>query len=83
MLLNKLCSLIQPGLKKITHVKLPGVASGLTRKNTSSSVSSMISSLNSSLPISPVGKNGNHSYYGFVVQISLEVAKYVLDCGFG
>ncbi|NXE22531.1 GTSE1 protein, partial [Ardeotis kori] len=57
-LLNKLYSLIQPGLKKITHSKLPGVASGLTRKATSSSVSSMNSSLNSSLPISPIGKNG-------------------------
>ncbi|NXA17183.1 GTSE1 protein, partial [Ibidorhyncha struthersii] len=51
----------KPGLKKITHLKLPGVASGLTRKTTSSSlssVSSMKSSLNSSLPISPIGKNG-------------------------
>ncbi|KFQ16815.1 G2 and S phase-expressed protein 1, partial [Merops nubicus] len=48
------------GLKKTTHLKLPGVASGITRKNTSSSssVSSTTSSLNSSLPISPVGKNG-------------------------
>ncbi|NXH77639.1 GTSE1 protein, partial [Hydrobates tethys] len=54
----------KPGLKKITHVKLPGVASGLTRKTTSSSsssVSSMNSSLNSSLPISPIGKNGKSS----------------------
>ncbi|XP_061844974.1 G2 and S phase-expressed protein 1 isoform X2 [Colius striatus] len=50
----------KPGLKK-THLKLPGVACGLTRKTTSSSsssASSMSSSLNSSLPISPIGKNG-------------------------
>ncbi|NXQ99086.1 GTSE1 protein, partial [Sagittarius serpentarius] len=55
----------KPGLKKITHLKLPGVASGLTRKTTSSSslssVSSMNSSLNSSLSISPIGKNGKSS----------------------
>ncbi|KAM9292558.1 G2 and S phase-expressed protein 1 [Morus bassanus] len=55
----------KPGLKKITHLKLPGVANGLTRKTTSSSssssVSTMNSSLNSSLPISPVGKNGKAS----------------------
>ncbi|KFV46057.1 G2 and S phase-expressed protein 1, partial [Gavia stellata] len=53
----------KPGLKKITHLKLPGVASGLTRKTTSSSssVSSVNSSLNSSLPISPIGKNGKSS----------------------
>ncbi|NXJ90891.1 GTSE1 protein, partial [Corythaixoides concolor] len=53
----------QPGLKKVTHLKLPGVASGLTRKTTSSSssVSSMNSSLNSSLLISPIGKNGKSS----------------------
>ncbi|NXW43782.1 GTSE1 protein, partial [Nyctiprogne leucopyga] len=52
----------KPGLKKITHLKLPGVASGLTRKtSSSSSVSSMNSSLNSSLPISPIGKNGKSS----------------------
>ncbi|NXL90145.1 GTSE1 protein, partial [Alectura lathami] len=53
----------KPDLKK-THLKLPGVASGLTRKTTSSSsssVSSMSSSLNSSLPISPIGKNGKSS----------------------
>ncbi|XP_075284507.1 G2 and S phase-expressed protein 1 isoform X2 [Opisthocomus hoazin] len=53
----------KPGLKK-THLKLPGVPSGLTRKTTSSSlssVSSMNSSLNSSLPISPTGKNGKSS----------------------
>ncbi|KAF1594582.1 G2 and S phase-expressed protein 1, partial [Eudyptes moseleyi] len=60
--LNKLYFLIQPGLKKVTHLKLPGVASGITRKTTSSSssssVSNMNSSLNSSLPISPIGKNG-------------------------
>ncbi|XP_064905059.1 G2 and S phase-expressed protein 1 isoform X6 [Columba livia] len=49
----------KPGLKKITHLKLPGVASGLTRRT--SSVSSMNSSLNSSLPISPIGKNGKSS----------------------
>ncbi|KAM9247761.1 G2 and S phase-expressed protein 1 [Leptosomus discolor] len=53
----------KPGLKKTTHLKLPGVASGLTRKTTSSSssVSSMNSSLNSSLSISPIGKNGKPS----------------------
>ncbi|KFO06523.1 G2 and S phase-expressed protein 1, partial [Balearica regulorum gibbericeps] len=54
----------KPGLKKITHLKLPGVASGVTRKTTSSSsssISSMNSSLNSSLPISPIGKNGKSS----------------------
>ncbi|XP_063180388.1 G2 and S phase-expressed protein 1 [Chroicocephalus ridibundus] len=54
----------KPALKKITHLKLPGVASGLTRKTISSSlssVSSMNSSLNSSLPISPIGKNGKTS----------------------
>ncbi|NWY14358.1 GTSE1 protein, partial [Aphelocoma coerulescens] len=56
--------LIQPGLRKMTYLKHPGVASGLTRKTTSSSsssssVSSMnSSSLNSSLPISPIGKKG-------------------------
>ncbi|XP_074725427.1 G2 and S phase-expressed protein 1 [Strix uralensis] len=52
----------KPGLKKITHLKLPSVASGLTRKTSSlSSISSMNSSLNSSLPISPIGKNGKSS----------------------
>ncbi|NXD78194.1 GTSE1 protein, partial [Halcyon senegalensis] len=55
----------KPGLKKITHLKPPGVASGLTRKITSSSSSSsasgMSSSLNSSLPISPIGKKGKSS----------------------
>ncbi|NWY73624.1 GTSE1 protein, partial [Erithacus rubecula] len=54
--------LIQPGLKKMTYLKCPRVASGLPRKATSSSssssVSSMNSSLNSSLPISPIGKKG-------------------------
>ncbi|NXR68981.1 GTSE1 protein, partial [Rhadina sibilatrix] len=55
--------LIQPGLRKMTYLKCPGVVSGLTRKTTSSSsssssVSSMNSSLNSSLPISPIGKKG-------------------------
>ncbi|NWV00551.1 GTSE1 protein, partial [Upupa epops] len=53
----------KPGLKKITQLKLPVIASGLTRKtaSSSSSVSSMNSSLNSSLPISPIGKNGKSS----------------------
>ncbi|KFV08382.1 G2 and S phase-expressed protein 1, partial [Tauraco erythrolophus] len=54
----------KPDLKKITHLKRPGVASGLTRKTTlssSSSVSSRNSSLNSSLLISPTGKNGKSS----------------------
>ncbi|NXT12106.1 GTSE1 protein, partial [Prunella fulvescens] len=54
--------LIQPGLRKMTYLKCPRVASSLTRKTTlsssSSSVSSMNSSLNSSLPISPIGKKG-------------------------
>ncbi|NWZ89584.1 GTSE1 protein, partial [Nesospiza acunhae] len=54
--------LIQPGLRKMTYLKCPRVASGLTRKtissSSSSSVSSMNSSLNSSLPISPIGKKG-------------------------
>ncbi|NXI72129.1 GTSE1 protein, partial [Anseranas semipalmata] len=50
----------KPGLKK-THLKLPGAASGLTRKTSSSSSSSSVSSLNSSLPISPIGKNGKSS----------------------
>ncbi|NXN94157.1 GTSE1 protein, partial [Rhinopomastus cyanomelas] len=53
------------GLKKLTHLKFPGVASGLMKKTTtassSSSVSSMNSSLNSSLPISPIGKSGKSS----------------------
>ncbi|NXJ10297.1 GTSE1 protein, partial [Odontophorus gujanensis] len=50
----------KPGLKK-THLKLPGVGTGRTRKSTSTSslsVSSVSSNLNSSLPISPIGKNG-------------------------
>ncbi|NXX47239.1 GTSE1 protein, partial [Tricholaema leucomelas] len=54
----------KPSLKKTTHLKLPGVASGLTRKMTTSSllsVSSMNSSLNSSLLISPIRKNGKSS----------------------
>ncbi|NXP49161.1 GTSE1 protein, partial [Heliornis fulica] len=52
----------KPGLKKVTHLKLPGVACGLTRKtSSSSSVSTTNSSLNSSLPISPIGKNGKSS----------------------
>ncbi|NWX21057.1 GTSE1 protein, partial [Aegotheles bennettii] len=54
----------KPGLKKITHLKLPGATSSLTRKTTSSSssaVSSTNSSMNSSLPISPIGKNGKSS----------------------
>ncbi|NWW53761.1 GTSE1 protein, partial [Pedionomus torquatus] len=54
----------KPGLKKITHLKIPGVASHLTRKTISSSfssVSSVNSSLNSSLPISPIAKNGKTS----------------------
>ncbi|KAM9581135.1 G2 and S phase-expressed protein 1 [Guaruba guarouba] len=51
----------KPDLKKVTHLKLPGV--GLPRKTTSSlsSFSSINSSLNSSLPISPIGKNGKSS----------------------
>ncbi|NXA79412.1 GTSE1 protein, partial [Thryothorus ludovicianus] len=52
------------GLRKMTYLKCPRVASGLTRKTTSSSsssVSSMNSSLNSSLPISPIGKKGKSS----------------------
>ncbi|NWU23602.1 GTSE1 protein, partial [Dyaphorophyia castanea] len=55
----------KPGLRKMTYLKRPGVASGLTRKTSSSSsslsVSSMNSSLNSSLPISPIGKTGKSS----------------------
>ncbi|XP_063998531.1 G2 and S phase-expressed protein 1 isoform X2 [Pogoniulus pusillus] len=54
----------KPSLKKTTQLKLPGVASGLTRKMTTSSllsVSSMNSSLNSSLLISPIRKNGKSS----------------------
>ncbi|KAM6290364.1 G2 and S phase-expressed protein 1 [Porphyrio hochstetteri] len=50
----------KPGLKKATHLKLPGVASGLSRRTTSSSSSASTTNLNlnSSLPISPIGKNG-------------------------
>ncbi|NXU58917.1 GTSE1 protein, partial [Turnix velox] len=54
---------IKPGLKK-TNLKLPGVTSGLPRKTISSSLSSVTSvnsSLNSSLPFSPIGKNGKMS----------------------
>ncbi|KAL2309004.1 hypothetical protein Nmel_005182 [Mimus melanotis] len=55
----------KPGLKKMTYLKCPRVASGLPRKasssSSSSSVSSMNSSLNSSLPISPIGKKGKSS----------------------
>ncbi|XP_039919387.1 G2 and S phase-expressed protein 1 [Hirundo rustica] len=55
----------KPGLRKMSYLKCPGVASGLTRKTTSSSssssVSGMNSSLNSSLPISPIGKKGKSS----------------------
>ncbi|NXI37016.1 GTSE1 protein, partial [Galbula dea] len=53
----------KPGVKKVTQLKLPGVASGVTRKTTASlsSISSMNSSLNSSLLISPIGKNGKAS----------------------
>ncbi|NWR84296.1 GTSE1 protein, partial [Furnarius figulus] len=63
LLLNKLCFLLQPGLRKKTSLKLPGIASGLARKITSSSsslssLSSVNSSLNSSLPISPIVKKG-------------------------
>ncbi|NXK92503.1 GTSE1 protein, partial [Formicarius rufipectus] len=51
----------KPGLRKMTYLKLPGVASGLARKVTSSSLSSVNSSLNSSLPISPIVKKGKSS----------------------
>lgn len=55
----------KPGLKKMSYLKCPRVASGLPRKATSSSssssVSSVNSSLNSSLPISPIGKKGKSS----------------------
>ncbi|KFV62705.1 G2 and S phase-expressed protein 1, partial [Dryobates pubescens] len=60
--LDKLYSLIQPSLKKTTQLKLPGV--GLTRKMTTSSlssISSVNSSLNSSLLLSPIGKDGKSS----------------------
>ncbi|XP_077035203.1 G2 and S phase-expressed protein 1 isoform X2 [Agelaius phoeniceus] len=59
---SNLLTIDKPGLRKMTYLKCPRVASGLTRKTTlsssSSSVSSMNSSLNSSLPISPIGKKG-------------------------
>ncbi|NXN09713.1 GTSE1 protein, partial [Indicator maculatus] len=61
-LLNKLYSLMQPSLKKTTQLKLPGV--GLSRKmnaSSLSSISSMNSSLNSSLLLSPIGKDGKSS----------------------
>ncbi|NXR28208.1 GTSE1 protein, partial [Cinclus mexicanus] len=54
----------KPGLRNMTYLKCPRVASGLPRKATSSSsssVSSMNSSLNSSLPTSPIGKKGKSS----------------------
>ncbi|NXK30321.1 GTSE1 protein, partial [Piprites chloris] len=54
----------KPGLRKMTYLKLPRVASGLTRRTTSSSLSSLSSvnsSLNSSLPISPILKKGKSS----------------------
>ncbi|XP_051661134.1 G2 and S phase-expressed protein 1 isoform X2 [Manacus candei] len=57
-------ALSKPGLRKMTYLKLPGVASGLTRRTTSSSLSSLSSvnsSLNSSLPISPIVKKGKSS----------------------
>ncbi|NXC13552.1 GTSE1 protein, partial [Corythaeola cristata] len=69
----------KPGLKKVTHLKLPGVANGLTRRTTSSSsssVSSMNSSLNSSLLISPIGKNGKSS-----VSAKATVSGSKLSCG--
>ncbi|XP_054033812.1 G2 and S phase-expressed protein 1 [Dryobates pubescens] len=52
----------KPSLKKTTQLKLPGV--GLTRKMTTSSlssISSVNSSLNSSLLLSPIGKDGKSS----------------------
>ncbi|XP_053833203.1 G2 and S phase-expressed protein 1 [Vidua macroura] len=62
---SNLLTIDKPGLRKMTYLKCPRVASGLTRKTTSSSssssVSSMNSSLNSSLPISPIGKKGKSS----------------------
>ncbi|NXS56676.1 GTSE1 protein, partial [Brachypteracias leptosomus] len=53
----------KPGLKKIINLKLPDVASGLTKTTSlsSSSVSSISSSPHSSLSISPIGKNGKSS----------------------
>uniref|UniRef100_A0A8B9I8D1 G2 and S-phase expressed 1 n=1 Tax=Anser brachyrhynchus TaxID=132585 RepID=A0A8B9I8D1_9AVES len=61
----------KPDLKK-THLKLPGVASGLPRKTSSSSSSSSVSSLNSSLPISPIGKNGKSSTSSKASAVSTE-----------
>ncbi|KAM6302805.1 G2 and S phase-expressed protein 1 isoform 2-T2 [Podargus strigoides] len=60
---ESLLTIEKPGLKKMTQLKLPGVASGLARKTTSSSlsVSSTNTRLNSSLPISCIGKNGKSS----------------------
>ncbi|XP_074396119.1 G2 and S phase-expressed protein 1 [Zonotrichia albicollis] len=61
---SNLLTIDKPGLRKMTYLKCPRVASGLTKKTTSSSsssVSSMNSSLNSSLPISPIGKKGKSS----------------------
>uniref|UniRef100_A0A8C3QIL7 G2 and S-phase expressed 1 n=1 Tax=Cyanoderma ruficeps TaxID=181631 RepID=A0A8C3QIL7_9PASS len=59
---SNLLTIDKPGLRKMTYLKCPGVASGFTRKTTSSSssssVSSTSSSLNSSLSISPIGKKG-------------------------
>ncbi|XP_027762439.1 G2 and S phase-expressed protein 1 isoform X2 [Empidonax traillii] len=54
----------KPGLRKMTYLKLPGVASGLTRRTASSSLSSLSSvnsSLNSSLPFSPIVKKEKSS----------------------
>nr|XP_030111692.3 G2 and S phase-expressed protein 1 isoform X2 [Taeniopygia guttata] len=62
---SNLLTIDKPGLRKMTYLKCPRVASGLPRKapssSSSSSVSSMNSSLNSSLPISPIGKTGKSS----------------------
>ncbi|XP_021380505.3 G2 and S phase-expressed protein 1 [Lonchura striata] len=63
---SNLLAIDKPGLRKMTYLKCPRVASGLPRKtpsssSSSSSVSSMNSSLNSSLPISPIGKTGKSS----------------------
>uniref|UniRef100_A0A8B9VXQ4 G2 and S-phase expressed 1 n=1 Tax=Anas zonorhyncha TaxID=75864 RepID=A0A8B9VXQ4_9AVES len=60
----------KPDLKK-THLKLPGVASRLPSK-TSSSSSLSVSSLNSSLPISPIGKNGKSSTSSKASAVSTE-----------
>ncbi|XP_041330623.1 G2 and S phase-expressed protein 1 [Pyrgilauda ruficollis] len=62
---SNLLTIDKPGLRKMTYLKCPRVASGLPRKTTSSSssstISSMNSSLNSSLPISPIGIKGKSS----------------------